>query len=268
MPNKIITDAIELHNKQAKLFRDRYINFIKDPYLSTFTYGRKKVNEIISGYLSELPPPKNVLDVGCGTGFTLNVLKNIGYECVGVDGAEDMVKIARKENPDIPIYHADALNLPLKDNTFDIVISIELLRYIKDNKKAIYEMYRVLKKGGVCITTVAPLLSTHGYAIFNCINSKLHIPNFSSVKQYFETTNSIAKKFREVGFNDIEVKGCFIGPFLWFGKILPRKLFALILKAYEPIDNFMSNISFLRNFSNHLIVIARKGKTTGSDPGM
>lgn len=258
MPNKIITDAIELHNEQAELFRDRYITLTKNPYLSTFTYGRKKVSEIISRYLNEFPPPQKILDVGCGTGFTLSILKNLGYECTGVDAAVDMVEIARKENPDITIHQSDATSLPLNDNTFDVVIAIELLRYIKDSEKAIYEMFRVLKVGGICMVTVAPLLSTHGYAIFNRLNNKLHISNFSSVKQYFETTNSITKKFREVGFDEIEVKGCFIGPFLWLGKILPKKLFAGILKAYEPVDNILSNFSFLRNFSNHLVVIARK----------
>ncbi len=258
MPTKIITDAIELHNEQAELFRDRYITLTKNPYLSTFTYGRKKVVEIISRYLNEFPPPQKVLDVGCGTGFTLNTLNNLGYECTGVDAAVDMVEIARKENPDITIHQSDATNLPLKDNTFDMVIAIELLRYLEDSEKAIYEMFRVLKVGGICIVTVAPLLSTHGYAIFNRINNKLHISYFSSVKQYFETAESITKKFRTVGFDSIEVKGCFIGPFLWFGKILPKNLFASILKAYEPIDNFLSKYTFLRNFTNHLVVIARK----------
>ncbi|MCL4479589.1 MAG: class I SAM-dependent methyltransferase [Deltaproteobacteria bacterium] len=258
MEDKSAQDGITLHNKQAQLFRNRYLIFNKDPYLSTFTYGRKKIDEILYKYLVKYSPPREVLDIGCGTGYTLKALKAQGYHCTGVDGAEEMVKIAIQENPDIPILHSDATHLPLQDEAYDIIIAIELLRYIPDRIRAIQEMFRVLKKGGICFVTVAPLLSTHGYAGFNFLNSKLMLPGFSNLRQYFETTHSITKKFKIAGFNDIKVEACFYGPFLWLGKILPKNMFAKILRIYEPIDDFFSRFPFLRNFANHMIVIATK----------
>lgn len=258
MEDKNALNGITLHNKQAQLFKKRYLTFDENPYLSTFTYGRKKVDELLHKSLAEFPAPKEVLDIGCGTGYTLKALKAHGYHCTGVDGAEEMIKIAKQENPDIAIWHSDATNLPLKDETYDIIITIELLRYVPNRIKAIQEMFRVLKRGGICFVTVAPLFSMHGYAVFNLLNNKIRLPGFSNLRQYFETTHSITEKFNIAGFNNVKVEACFYGPFLWLGKILPPSIFARILKTYEPMDNLLSHFLFLRNIANHMVVIARK----------
>lgn len=258
MAEKKIENAIDLHNVQSTLFQDRYALFQDDPYQTTFTYGRKKADEIISPVLAACSPPKDVLDVGCGTGYTIKVLSSMGYNCIGVDAAEDMLSIARRENPDIRFESADATALPFEDNSFDMVISIEVLRYIQNREKSVEEIYRVLKPGGVCIVTVAPLFSTHGYALFNRLMKILPIPGFSHVKQYFETIGSSTRMFRAAGFDEIQVPGCFFGPFIWLSRILPKSVMSKILRGWEPLDNSLAKMRFLHNFTNHLIVIARK----------
>jgi hypothetical protein len=119
-------------------------------------------------------------------------------------------------------------------------------------------MYRVLRKGGVAIVTIAPVLAAHGYALFNQFVTILKIPGFSHTLQYFETTDSIRKKFLSQGFKHVQSEGCFFGPFPWLSRVVSKKTMAKLLHRYEPLDNTLQTFSFLKNFSNHLIVFAQK----------
>jgi ubiquinone/menaquinone biosynthesis C-methylase UbiE len=84
--------------------------------------GCKKANEIFAPVFAAYPAPQKVLDVGCGTGYALQVLNGTGYTCTDVDGAEDMLRIARQENLEIRFESADATEPPFDDNSFNIVI--------------------------------------------------------------------------------------------------------------------------------------------------
>lgn len=54
------------------------------------------------------------------------------------------------ENEFIADYKYDITSIPVNDNFFDVIICYHILEHIKDDKKAISELYRVLKKGGIC----------------------------------------------------------------------------------------------------------------------
>jgi hypothetical protein len=86
----------------------------------------------------------------------------------------------------------------------------------------------------------------------------LPLPGFSHVKQYFETIGSGTRMFREAGCDDMQVPVCFFGPFLWLSRFLPKSAMSKLLRSYEPLDNRLAKMRFLHNFTNHLIMIARK----------
>jgi ubiquinone/menaquinone biosynthesis C-methylase UbiE len=258
MSLKPITDASKLHDDKAQRYYDRYVLYDDNPYESTFTYGRKKIWEIIDSILSSYPPPQEVLDIGCGTGYNLKILTEKGYHCSGIDASQKMVERAQQDNPGLIITQADARDLPFGNSHFHIVISIEVLRYIPDSEKAISEIYRILKRGGIAVVTVGPRLALHGYAFFNRLVSKFKITGFSPTFQYFETSSSVKRKFMAQGFKHINVKGCFLGPFSLLSRVISKKTMETLLYTYEPLDNYLQKISIFNNFSNHLIVIARK----------
>ncbi len=98
----------------------------------------------------ELAAPKlgdKVLDVGVGTGiFALELMKS-KVDITGIDVSEKMLSIARSKGvPNVALGDAASLDFP--DESFDLVISITALEFIKDYEKAISEMVRVCKKGG------------------------------------------------------------------------------------------------------------------------
>lgn len=103
--------------------------------------------------------PKRILDVGCGTGETLSFLKALfpKAQLYGIDSSQEAVKYS-KSRGHLKIYKAEATKLPFKNETFDTVLYLDVLEHIKNDRKAIKEAKRVLKKGGSIIIT-APGLS-------------------------------------------------------------------------------------------------------------
>ena len=91
-----------------------------------------------------------VLDIACGTGFVASRVNPVtGTECkvVGVDVNEAMLNVAKK-NTLIEWHLGSAIDLPFKDDSFDVVLCQQGLQYFPDRPAAMREMARVLAPGG------------------------------------------------------------------------------------------------------------------------
>jgi SAM-dependent methyltransferase len=88
------------------------------------------------------------LDVGCGEGRFCRMLQEAGIATVGIDPTEELLRQARRRDPngDYRIGRAEALEFP--DHSFDLVVSYLTLIDIDDIDRAIPEMARVLRPGG------------------------------------------------------------------------------------------------------------------------
>lgn len=95
--------------------------------------------------------PGKMLDVGCGTGFVLNLARKKGFDIHGVDPSEGMIKQAKikYDFADEQIGQTTSTSLPFPDNTFDFVFASGSLVYEPNIEAAAKEMSRVLKKGGI-----------------------------------------------------------------------------------------------------------------------
>jgi ubiquinone/menaquinone biosynthesis C-methylase UbiE len=91
------------------------------------------------------------LDVGCGTGaFSEVILTRCSPGSIaGVDPAPGQVDYARARMPQAEWRVGDATALPFAENQFDIVVSALVLNFIPDPAKALGEMRRVLRPGGI-----------------------------------------------------------------------------------------------------------------------
>lgn len=97
---------------------------------------------------------KTVLDAGCGEGFTLTRLSvnKIGKKLEGVDFSEDSILIGKKIHPHITLNIGDIYKLPYKNDSFDLVISTEVLEHLSKPEEAFREILRVSKK--YCLLSV------------------------------------------------------------------------------------------------------------------
>jgi 2-polyprenyl-6-hydroxyphenyl methylase/3-demethylubiquinone-9 3-methyltransferase len=95
-----------------------------------------------------------LLDVACGGGLLAPHVREAGYRHVGVDVSPTAVRVARDHG--VGVVHADALRLPFRDGTFDVVVAGEVLEHVADHEGAVAEACRVLRVGGtLVIDTIA-----------------------------------------------------------------------------------------------------------------
>jgi ubiquinone/menaquinone biosynthesis C-methylase UbiE len=101
-----------------------------------------------------------ILEVGFGNAYLLKRLCCAHYQCYGIDISSQNVqytkRLLRKKNMDIFLRKGNITKLPFSENFFDAVIASEVLEHLdSDNlKKALQEVYRCLKRGGLFISTV------------------------------------------------------------------------------------------------------------------
>jgi ubiquinone/menaquinone biosynthesis C-methylase UbiE len=101
---------------------------------------------------------EKILDVGCGTGsltFALVRAADLG-EVVAIDYSPVFVEEANRRNTDprITIRQADACALPFEGGTFDRALALLVLHFVPEAAKAIAEMRRVVRPGGVVAAAV------------------------------------------------------------------------------------------------------------------
>ncbi len=106
----------------------------------------------------DLRGDEKVLDAGCGRGFYVKVLKTIwpNLKIFGVDIDNRYLLQAKRisRGLNVKFLKSSVLHLPFRDAFFDRIIASEILEHIEDDEKAISEIYRVLKPGGLVIVTV------------------------------------------------------------------------------------------------------------------
>jgi ubiquinone/menaquinone biosynthesis C-methylase UbiE len=109
-----------------------------------------------------------ILDVGCGPAIFTNELSDMGLKPYSADVSFEMLKNARSitaENTQTYWLNCEIERLPFPSKSFDNVISIGVIAYVNETKRAIGELYRVLKPGGIlviqCSNSLAPTPLLH-----------------------------------------------------------------------------------------------------------
>ena len=90
---------------------------------------------------------KDVLELGCGTGMILKEIHPIANSAKGIDISPGMLEQAQARGLDVTV--GSATDLPYDDASFDVVYSFKVLAHIEDIEKAMSEVARVLKPGGM-----------------------------------------------------------------------------------------------------------------------
>ncbi len=96
---------------------------------------------------------KRVLELGLGSGFTLQKISQHAALTVGADLSGETVRLNQKRQQhfgsSFRLVNTSAVQLPLQQDSFDAVVTIGCLHHIPDIRGAIAEIHRVLKPGGV-----------------------------------------------------------------------------------------------------------------------
>lgn len=148
------------------MHKSEYLNIYKNE--ANHFYYRANHNivlKLLSNYMDprfrgddkEKGTPKGklkILDAGCGTGLLARKLARFG-QVEGMDFSEEALKLAKKRGVGVKKGSID--RLPYNKQVFDVVVCADVINHIwvKDEQKALHELYRVLKPGGILILRVS-----------------------------------------------------------------------------------------------------------------
>ncbi len=141
-----------------------------------------------------------LLEIGCGEGYGLNYLSSSLRRCVGLDVDEQAVNHAKDK------YHSsratfrlyDGKQLPFQKESFNVVVSFQVIEHVFDDRLYLAEAFRVLKKGGVFILTTP----NKTYRL----NANEKPWNEFHVKEYYPS--ELIKLLREE-FSEVSLEGIF-----------------------------------------------------------
>jgi SAM-dependent methyltransferase len=103
-------------------------------------------------FLSAGPGPE-VLNGGAGQGTLTRKLVELGYEVTSTDVSPEAVELLRERAPG-HVVEADLTSLPFADESFDAVVLGEVLEHVEDDRGALTEVARVLRREGVLALSV------------------------------------------------------------------------------------------------------------------
>ena len=100
--------------------------------------------------LASPAPDARVLDVGTGTGVAAEAAGSVTNDGVvaGVDRSPPMLVVGKTARPSLRLAAAEAIQLPFRDGSFDVVIANLVLPEFKRYDTALFDLIRVLRTGG------------------------------------------------------------------------------------------------------------------------
>ena len=151
-----MTETFNWHNQAKKEWNNR-ASFWNEKSQQMWDNGSRK--DIIPFFEKHVLQGKKILDVGCGDGYGSYKLSKSGYDVVGIDLSDDMIAHAKeqKHSDEITFLQGDVGNLPFETNSYDGIMSINVLEWTEVPALALAELRRVLKKDGLlCIGILGP----------------------------------------------------------------------------------------------------------------
>lgn len=103
----------------------------------------------------EIVKGKTILDIASGSGYGTNLLAKSAKKAYGVDVSEEAISYAKNNYAadNIEFILGDGEKIPLADNSVEVVVTFETIEHIKDYKKFMSEIRRVLTPDGVAIVS-------------------------------------------------------------------------------------------------------------------
>ncbi|KAL0323188.1 UNVERIFIED_CONTAM: tRNA (carboxymethyluridine(34)-5-O)-methyltransferase [Sesamum angustifolium] len=131
----------------------KYVHRVYDAIAPHFSSTRFAKWPKVQTFLNSLPSGSLVLDAGCGNGKYLGLNPNCYF--IGCDISAPLINICADKGHEVLV--ADAVNLPYRSGYGDAAISIAVLHHLSTEirrKKAVEELIRVVKPGGLVLITV------------------------------------------------------------------------------------------------------------------
>ncbi|SFO93701.1 class I SAM-dependent methyltransferase [Hydrogenimonas thermophila] len=180
---------------------------------------------------------KKVLDIGCGDGVLSYFFAKEGAIVFGIDYSDIAIEFAKEKTKSfhIDFRQGSAYELPFEDNSFDIVISSDVIEHLEDVPKYLSEINRVVKNNGIVVIstpikyTEYPLDKEHIIEWFQDEYKKVIEQKFKNTKYYYSHPLALEEIYQAKYFN----------------KQWARVIMNIISFVYNPFYGFNSRFKYL-----------------------
>jgi len=175
-----------------------YAGFRQDPVF------QKTVNaELTQNFITRVPPPASLLDVGCGNGDFLFAAQQAGYRVEGIDISAGSISICQSRG--LTAVKEEFTNFH-KEEKFDLITMWDLIEHLPDPSSFVHHAYCLLKPDGYLMiktphvtTTLLKIVQIFPRAAGSFLQTPNHIQFFSH--------NSLLLVLQNNGFNKLEWLG-------------------------------------------------------------
>jgi ubiquinone/menaquinone biosynthesis C-methylase UbiE len=204
---------------------ERAESYSKLAYPNTYYLAFRDLPAIIFKYVNG----KRALDFGCGTGRSTRFLNNLGYDTIGIDISEEMVKKAREQDKTGDYHVTDRNGLSqLPKQSFDLVFSaftFDNIPGIENRIELMTRLRKLLKHDGIMLLLDStPELYKNEWASF-------------STEEFPENRNPISGDIVRVIMKDVDDKRA-VKDVIWYDKDYKhcfREAGLCLLESYKPL---------------------------------
>ncbi len=143
---------------------------------------------------------KTILEVGSGTGYWLNMLRQVTDGLFGLDYSMGMIRQARRQPAPLHLSQGTGTHLPYQSGTFDLIYCVDAIHHFGDHRAFIQEAYRLLKPNGALAIIghdphAAEISSWYIYNYFDTV--------YDTDLRRYPAGTSLIPWMEEEGFRDI-----------------------------------------------------------------
>jgi len=160
----------------------------------------------IMGALSGSPNGKSLLDIGCGSGTLIGLLKKRGLSVLGIDTSEEASQVAAHES-EVRVIVGALEQSAFGNSLFDVVTMFHVIEHVTNPREVLGEVQRILKPGGVLIAQV-PNIDSWQFRWFGAkwygLDVPRHVIDYSqrSIVKLLEDTGFSVRRIRQFNLRD------------------------------------------------------------------
>ncbi|MBU9764386.1 class I SAM-dependent methyltransferase [Mycobacterium sp. TNTM28] len=110
-------------------------------------------HEVVYRRLADRCVGREVLEAGCGEGYGADLIADVARKVIALDYDEATVAHVRARYPRVEITHGNLAELPLADESVDVVVNFQVIEHLWDQAQFVSECFRVLRPGGVFLVS-------------------------------------------------------------------------------------------------------------------